>query len=327
MRIRAVSTYIPSSVVDNIEQGKSFGEGESFIRNRIGALCLPRKDNSEETSDMAAKALINLAEKASLPLEKIQALVLVTQNGDGEGLPQTSSIIQHKMGMRKDIAAFDISLGCSGYVYGLVILKAFMQSLGLTEGVLITCDPYSKIIDPTDKNTALLFGDAASATWMAEDGDWEILSSVYYTDGAGAAYLKIEEGRLKMNGRQIFNFAVSQVPRQIEDLLEKERLCLKDIDIFSIHQGSAAIVREIGKRFPLVRDRFVDYLMDTGNTVSTSIPLILEKYFCKMEIKKILISGFGVGLSLASTILQRREKNNADCRRYPRCDKEVMSTN
>jgi 3-oxoacyl-[acyl-carrier-protein] synthase-3 len=305
--IRAICSYIPVTAIDNIEQGQSFGETENFIRSKIGALQLPRKEMSEETSDMAAKAVRKLVENANIALENVDVAVVVTQNGDGMGLPHTSAILQHKLGLRKTIPVFDISLGCSGYVYGLTILKGFMEASGFKNGVLVTADPYSKVIDPSDRITALLFGDAASATWMGENADWELCSCVYFSDGSGAEHLRVEGGILRMNGRQIFNFAVSNVPLHINTLLEKERLRPQDVDLFCLHQGSAAIVEAVARQFPSVQERFIIEMVETGNTVSSSIPLLLEKHLCRPEIKRILLSGFGVGLSLATTIIEKRE--------------------
>lgn len=304
--IRSIASYVPSSGIDNIIQGLAFEASEDFLRNKIGALHLPRKGVNEETSDMAAGALSNLINQAGLHIDQVEALVLVTQNGDGYGLPHTSAILHDKIGLSKSIPVFDISLGCSGYVYGLSILTNFMQGAGLKNGVLITADPYSKIIDSKDRNTALLFGDAATATWIGEGSEWEMFPCLYYTDGGGAKNLWVEKGVLKMNGRQVFNFAVNHVPSQIKNLLEKMNLKDKDIDLFCLHQGSAAIVDTISKKFPLIRDRFVLNMENTGNTVSSSIPLLLEKYLSRTEINRILLSGFGVGLSLATTIIERR---------------------
>src|SRR5690606_34876431 len=114
-----------------------------------------------------------------------QALVVVTQNGDGEGLPHTSALVQTKLGLSTTVAAFDVSLGCSGYVYGLAILKGLMETAGMTDAILITADPYSKVIDPTDRVTTLLFGDAATATLLSNRGEWHIHTPTFGTDGAG----------------------------------------------------------------------------------------------------------------------------------------------
>ena len=158
--IRAVGCHVPKAHVDNIEQGAAFGESEEFIRTKIGATRLPRLEPGRETSDLACAAVKDLVRsRPECVLEEVDALVVVTQNPDSNGLPHTASIVHRKLDLPKSVAAFDLSLGCSGYVHGLYALKGFMESAGLRSGLLITADPYSKIVDPKDRVTSLLFGD------------------------------------------------------------------------------------------------------------------------------------------------------------------------
>ncbi|MDQ7732082.1 ketoacyl-ACP synthase III [Halomonas sp. SpR1] len=303
--IKAISSYIPENKVDNIEQALAFSESSEFIINKIGALYLPRMGESEDTSDIATKAVLNLIRDSELSLDKIDVIAVVTQNGDGAGLPHTSAIVQSKLGLKENIAAFDISLGCSGYVYGLSIVKGLMEQADLKNGILITADPYSKIIDRSDRTTSLLFGDAATATWMGEDAIWNLQKPLFSTDGIGASNLTIVNNSLSMNGRQVFNFASKQVPKQIKECLIKNKLDEIEIDLYCIHQGSKAIVEAIAKRFPNSKEKFISDINETGNTVSSSIPLLLEKKIKDDSLKHILVSGFGVGLSWSSNIISR----------------------
>lgn len=304
--IKAIASYLPRASIDNVQQGAKFGEDEAFMRSKIGALQLPRKGEAEDTSDLAAAAVKALMLKQpSFDLASVDALVVVTQNGDGSGLPHTSAIVQEKLGLPKTVAAFDISLGCSGYVYGLYVLKGFMQASGLANGVLITADPYSKIVDPEDRVTSLLFGDAATATWLGTDPYWVLGDVAFGTDGSGAEHLRVEGQTLQMNGRQVFNFAALQVAPHLNKVLERAGLTADQVDAFCVHQGSAAIVEAIARRFPTVSSRFILDIEKTGNTVSSSIPLLLEKHAFGNEWKNVAISGFGVGLSWASALLKR----------------------
>lgn len=303
--IHAVSGYIPENGIDNLQQGKAFGENAEFVTNRIGASFLPRRDTDEETSDLAAKAFENLINASSLSIGEVHAVVLVTQNGDGYGLPHTSAQLHRKLGLSQQVAVFDIGLGCSGYVYGLAITKGFLQASGLKNGVLLTADPYSKILNTGDRNTSLLFGDAATATWIGRDGQWDIAQPVYMTDGNLAHCLQVKDGFLEMNGRQIFNFAVINVPAEVQKILERNQLEEKDIDLYCLHQASASVLEAITRKLQAGNGKVLIDMALTGNTVSSSIPLLLEKYIDKNNIKKIVISGFGVGLSLATTIISK----------------------
>ena len=245
-----------------------------------------------------------------LEKDKIDAIVVVTQNPDGEGLPHTSAILQNKLNLPVSVAAFDISLGCSGYVYGLFVLKGFLEASGLSNGILVTADPYSKIISEKDRVTSLLFGDAATATWLGKSPVWQLDAVQYGTDGAGAEHLKIEQGNLSMNGRQVFNFAILQVAPSIKQLLDAENMKMTDIDLFCLHQGSAAIIDGITKHFDDIPGRFIKDIAKTGNTVSSSIPLLLEKNAFHVKLNRILISGFGVGFSWASAIISKHHKRS-----------------
>lgn len=306
--IKAIASYVPGESIDNLQQGARFGESAEFMRDKIGALRLPRKGEHEDTSDLAVAAVNALILKQpNFDLASVDALVVVTQNGDGAGLPHTSAIVQHKLGLPTTIAAFDISLGCSGYVYGLYVLKGFMQATGLSSGILVTADPYSKILDPEDRVTSLLFGDAATATWLGTDPYWALDHVSFGTDGAGAEHLRVVDGTLQMNGRQVFNFAALQIAPHLKKLLESAELTVDQVDAFCVHQGSAAIVEAIARRFPEVSSRFVLDIEQTGNTVSSSIPLLLEKRAFEGNWNNLAISGFGVGLSWASALLRRQE--------------------
>lgn len=308
--IRAIGVHVPAARVDNIAQGREFGEDEAFIREKIGATQLPRLAEDLETSDLAVAALEELIRATDLVRDEIEVLIVVTQNGDGHGLPHTSAIVQHKAGLPTSVAAFDVSLGCSGYVYGLSILKGLMETMGMKNGVLITADPYSKIIDRRDRVTTLLFGDAATATWIGEGAAWHIGTPLLATDGSGAQHLFVgSDDLLAMNGRQVFNFASMTIPKQIKEYLQQASVESAEVDVFCLHQGSASIVTTISRRFPDLADRFVIEMDQVGNTVSSTIPLLLQNRINDPAITKILICGFGVGLSWATNLLTRSAIN------------------
>lgn len=307
--IKAIASYIPENFVDNAEQAALFGETDGFIEKKIGAKYLPQMGEATQTSDLACKAVEQLLHAAPLNIENIDALIVVTQNGDGRGLPHTAAIVQHKLGLNSNVAAFDISLGCSGYVYGLSVLKGLMEQAGLKNGLLVTADPYSKVINKSDRITSMLFGDAATATWLCESGEWKFGKPLMQTDGSGSQSLFVDsEDVLHMNGRQVFNFASKQVPMQIKQWLSDNNKKPDDIEAYVMHQGSLAIVDVIARRFPAVKDRFIKDMEQTGNTVSSSIPLLLEKYIIQKNYQNVLVSGFGVGLSWATNMLYKEAK-------------------
>lgn len=242
--------------------------------------------------------------------DAVDCLVVCTQNPDGSGLPHTSAVVHGKLGLPAQCACFDVSLGCSGYVYGLSIVQSFMQQNRLARGLLFTADPYSKIIDPKDKNTALLFGDAATVTLLdaaEQPGRWRMGPFRFATRGKDGAALENRAGTLAMNGRAVFNFSATEVPPQVSALLADAGLKAEDVDLFLFHQGSRFIVDQLAKRLDLPAAKVPVNLAEQGNTVSSSLPLLLQEHLGDSRLRRILLSGFGVGLSWASCLLTRAE--------------------
>lgn len=303
--ISAIGSYTPAQVELNLDKMGDFGVDQRFIEDKIGVVQRAQKLPEEETSGMCVKAFGALREQVDIGAEELDCIVVCTQNPDGSGLPHTSAIVHSLLGCRQDVAAFDISLGCSGYVYSLWIMASFMQAQGLKKGVLFTADPYSKIVDPDDKNTALLFGDAATATLLGEDFVYRLDAAEFGTIGSMNEALRCEDGKLHMNGRLVFNFAMTTVPPQIAALLKKTGDNIQDIDLILLHQGSKYILDQLTKRLGVDANKVPCDLKDSGNTVSSSIPLLLKRYLNNNSCQKVVLCGFGVGLSVASGLISR----------------------
>jgi 3-oxoacyl-[acyl-carrier-protein] synthase-3 len=303
--IADIGIYIPESKLSNQDKKSLFEIDDNFLNNKIGIEYTTRKNAGDETSDLCVKAFQNLQEKTGLDKTVIKCVIVVTQNPDGDGLPHTSAIVHSKLGLADDCAAFDISLGCSGFVYGLSVIESFMSANHIEAGLLFTCDPYSKIVNPQDKNTSLLFGDAASVTLINKEPRLKSLAFSFGTRGSESAALFSENRVLTMDGRAVFNFSAVEVPVQIRKILETNDLTLAEIDLFLLHQGSKYIIDTITKRLGIGAEKVPTNLKNIGNTVSSSIPLLLNEYLYDDTVKKILLSGFGVGLSWASGLLER----------------------
>lgn len=303
--IEAIAVYVPEQRVSNLELMAKFEVDEAFLAEKIGVLNRAIRCAGEDTSDMALVALERLIAQTGVAREEIQALVVVTQNPDSN-LPHVSGLVHGRAKLSPDCAAFDLSLGCSGYVYGLSVLQAFLASNGLTKGVLITCDPYSKVIDPADKNTVLLFGDAATATLLGPKPLLICEPFVFGTQGDLTGALACRDGILQMNGREVFNFAATTVPKHVEKLLAKAGMEKDAVDCFIFHQGSRYIVETLAKRLGLDREKVRMDIEDTGNTVSSSIPILLQRELADSAIKSVVLCGFGVGLSWAGCICKRK---------------------
>ena len=238
-------------------------------------------------------------------------LIVCTQNPD-YGLPHTSALVQDRLGLPKETACFDVGLGCSGFVYGLAVVRGMLETLGLDNALLVTSDPYSKVIDPADRGTSPLFGDGAAATWLTREGPGgQIGEFTFGTDGSGARNLIVEpdaEGTrcLSMAGRSIFEFMLGTVPADVDRVTAANGIAPDDVDLFLLHQASNHMLSYLVKRMKLDPARVPIRMRDTGNLVSSSIPFLIASLARDGELagKTTLLSGFGVGLSWASTIVR-----------------------
>ena len=303
--ISDIAGYLPEDTLSNYERAAALGFDANFIDDKIGISRVTRKRADQDTSDLCCVALDKLCERRQLDLSKIQVLIVCTQNPDFN-VPHTSAIVHGKLGLSEQCAAFDFSLGCSGYLYGLSIVESFMRNNEFTHGLFFTADPYSKIIEKEDKDTALLFGDGATVTYITDEPVFTCGRFTFGTKGKDYEKLICRAGKLHMNGRGIFNFAASTVPKDIKKALELNNVSMDDIDRFLIHQGSKYIVDFLSKRLQLPAGKTPFVIGRYGNTVSSSIPFMLEEVLDDTSISRVLLCGFGVGLSWSSTVLFRQ---------------------
>jgi len=301
--IEEIGVHISQERISNYERKEKFGIDDHFIEEKIGVRSVARKGADEETSDLCLGACADLRAKNDFAPEEVEMLVVVTQNPDCN-IPHVSAVVHGKLGLPESCACFDISLGCSGFVYALSVAKAFMQANGMRRGLLFTADPYSKVVDSDDKNTTLLFGDAAAVTLLTDAPVLVPEKFSFGTIGREHEKLTCAKGPLYMHGRGVFNFAAKTIPDDIRELLEKTGLTLDEVDRFLLHQGSKIIVETIAAKLGVPREKVPYVIHDYGNTVSSTLPILLADELAGRA-RTFVMSGFGVGLSWASGLLRR----------------------
>lgn len=303
--IQEIGVYLPIRTLDVYSQSQRFQIEHKFIDEKLGFKNLCIKEDFEESSDLCVKTYENLSQKLDIPLSNIECMVVVTQNPDGYGLPHTSAIVHKKLGIHSDVACFDISLGCSGYVQALSVITSFMQTNQMKCGLLFTADPYSRVINRNDRNTSLLFGDAATCTLISDSPRYTVGKTLHHTSGSMCHAIEVEKEsrQLQMDGNQVFRFVAVNVPRQIDKCLYLNECSLEEVDLFLVHQGSKYIVETLAKSIKIPYEKMPFQAENVGNTVSSSLPLMLADYL-DCQYKSILLSGFGVGLSSATTLLR-----------------------
>lgn len=327
--IKGISYYLPNKIVTNEELVKEFPEWSvEKVAAKVGVNSRHLAADNETAGDMAEKAAIKLFKEYNISPKDIDFVLLCTQSPD-YNLPSTACLLQHKLGIPTSAGAFDYDLGCSGCIYGMAIAKGFIAAGIASNILLLTSETYNKYIHPSDKGNRSIFGDGAAACLISIDGVAEIGEFVLGTDGGGAENLIVKSGcsRMKnssglcsvdeeghnqfddylyMNGGAIFNFTLDIVPDMMKQILEKNSLLKDEIDYYVFHQANKFMLNTIRKVCALPKDKFYVNLEETGNTVSSTILIGLKDCIDKDIIKqgqKIMISGFGVGLSWGGVII------------------------
>lgn len=325
--IKAIAYYLPQKVVTNEELVKEFPEWTvEKIAGKVGVSERHIAADDETAGDMALKAAEKLFVEYSIDRSAIDMVVLCTQSPD-YFLPSTACIIQGKLGLKERCGSFDIDLGCSGYEYCLAIAKGFIIAGISTNILLLTSETYSKHIHPNDKGNRTIFGDAATATLVSTEGFARIGEFVLGSDGNGADKLIHKTGgwrqnelandyvldenlnphssdHLFMDGKAIFDFTSDVVPVLVEDTMKINSVSMNDVNLFVFHQANKFMINYLRKLIGIDRDKFYIFLDKVGNTVSSTIPIALCEAQKVSKLKgKVLLAGFGVGLSYGATVL------------------------
>ncbi len=328
--IKAISYYLPEKKVTNEELVKDFPEWSvDKVAAKVGVDSRHLAAPGETAGDMAEKAARKLFKEYDISPKSIDFVMLCTQSPD-YFLPSTACILQDRLGIPTSAGAFDYNLGCSGCVYGMAMAKGLLAAGVAKNVLLLTAETYNKYLHPSDKSNRSIFGDGAAACLISTDGFAEIGEFALGTDGSGYKHLIVETGAsrkkektgvesidddghmrredyLYMDGSAIFNFTLDAVPAMMKDILKKNGMEQDEIDYYVFHQANKFMLNTIRKVCVLPKDKFFVDLATTGNTVSSTVLIGLKNCIENGHINngmKVMISGFGVGLSWGGTILR-----------------------
>ncbi len=317
--VTAVAGYVPQGRLCNEELSSRYPEwsAEDILRKtgiRTRAIAAP----DECASDLAFEAAKKLINREDIDPEDVDLLIFCTQSPD-YFLPTTSCILQERLGLSTQSMAFDLPLGCSGWVYGLSVARALLEAGEATTALLLTGDTYTRYVLPEDRNVAAIFGEAGAATLITKRSDLPghgaIGPFVFGTDGTGAEALIVRGGasrhpqkrrRLEMDGPRIFEFCLRRIPGLVHALLEKAELDLDDVDLWVFHQANRFMLDRLRKKTGIREERFAWRLEEEGNTVSSTIPLTLESAVVSGQLKpgmRVGVVGFGVGYSWGAGLI------------------------
>jgi 3-oxoacyl-[acyl-carrier-protein] synthase-3 len=327
--VRGIAACVPS----RIEYNKDFqGLPKELLEKYMATTGIRERhcaihDGSICTSDLCFASAEKLIAELGWAKEEIGLLVFVSHTQDYK-LPSTACILQDRLGLSKETMAFDVPLGCSGFAYGMSIAGNLLSSGQIKKGLLLVGNTQSVYASPYDKSTALLFGDAGSATALEFDAEADEMFCHYQTDGSGyqnlivpdggcrhpfsaesLAYEEFDEGvrrtRLheKMEGASVFEFAYFQVPKSLKALMKEHGLGNEDVDYLLLHQANQYITDCVVKKMKFAPERVPSNIDRFGNTSGTSIPLLMVTELREQlqgQCLRHLCCGFGVGLSIGT---------------------------
>jgi 3-oxoacyl-[acyl-carrier-protein] synthase III len=318
VNVENIEYYLPDKIQDNSdleEENPDWNMGE--VVKATGVFKRHVTADNQTSVDMAVSA----AEKIfvnGVGRQEIDFIVLVTQSPDYL-LPTSACLIQDRLKVKKECMAFDINLGCSGYLYGLSVCAGLLETGVAKKGLLICSETYTKFIDKRNRSCRSLFGDGAAATLLSACSSDKLGPFTFGTDGSCSEDLILRGSgarvnndpectdKLFMDGAKVFMFTMDVVPKSVEDILKKTGLDIQDIDLFVFHQASKLVLDNITRRLDLPEEKVFRNYQYIGNTVSASIPIALKDAENAKLLKrgdKVLLTGFGVGCSWGSCLLE-----------------------
>lgn len=316
-RIIGTGSYMPAQIVTNDDLAKVVDTSDEWIAGRTG-IRQRRIAVGESACYMAAEAARRALDNAGIGPEELDLILVGTTSAD-HCFPSAACEVQGELGA-VNAAAFDVSAACSGFLFAMNTLQAFVQSGMYRTGLVIGADCLSKLIDWKDRGTCVLFGDGAGAavirasdtgichTVMRSDGErWQVLSCVSRTNGNLLNGKIPEPGYLYMNGQEVFKFAVKKVPECIHQVLEESGTDMEEVKYFVLHQANYRIIESVAKRLKQPMEKFPMNMENYGNTSAATIPVLLDEMNRAGKLNfgdKIVLSGFGAGLTWGATLLE-----------------------
>ncbi|MFN3189861.1 MAG: ketoacyl-ACP synthase III [Aureliella sp.] len=319
--IGPIAVHFPERLETNAQlQAENPSWDIPLIEQKTGIKSRYIAAENETASDLAVAAAEKLFREHSIDRESIDFVLLCTQTPDYP-LPTTACLLQDRLGLKETCGALDFNLGCSGFVYGMAMAEGLVRCGAASRILLITSETYSKYIDADDRSLRTIFGDAAAATLVQASEEESLKAFQFGTDGSGADTLLVADGgareggevlkprhrkrwksRLYMDGPSLLSFTVVAVPKLIETVLAQAKCKADDIDYFLLHQATRKMLEQLQSRLELDESRLPIRLEEYGNTVSSTLPILIHDMRRDGQIRtgtNSLLIGFGVGWSWA----------------------------
>ncbi len=318
-RIIATGSYLPKKILTNSDLAKTVDTSNEWILERTGIEQRHIAAEGELTSDLASEAAKKAIANSGLKVEEIDMIIVATTTPDLT-FPATATTVQAKIGA-KAAFAFDIQAVCSGFVFALATADNFIKSGQVKNALVIGADKLSSIVDWTDRNTCVLFGDGAGAVILQATEEKNpkekrgIVASSLYSDGtlndilktSGGPGLNQKSGFIEMAGKEVFKHAVDKMVKSVISTLDKAGLTTKDIDLLVPHQANLRILNAVATRLELPEEKVIITVQKHANTSAASIPLALDHANSQKKIKDgdvLVLEALGGGLTWGSVVLK-----------------------
>jgi 3-oxoacyl-[acyl-carrier-protein] synthase-3 len=311
--ITGVGSYLPAKRVTNNELARVVDTSDEWIQSKTGILARHIALDGEKASDLGLKAATVALERAELAPERLDLILVATSTADYRGFPSTACLIQDQLGAI-GAGAMDVAAACTGFVYALETARAFVESGAASNVLVVGTEVMSRVLDWTDRNTCVLFGDGSGAVVVGRaEGDRGIVDSILRSEGSGASALTIPvaengtRGLLTMEGRPVYNFAVRVISEVIQEMLDRNGVEIDQVAAVVPHQANTRIIKSAAKRLGIPHERFFMNIEEVANTSAASIPIALDALVGRETIRPgdlILTVGFGGGLTYGANLIR-----------------------
>jgi len=316
-RIAGTGGYLPEKVLTNHDLEKMVETTDQWIQERTGIKKRHVAEEGETTCDLAEKAARNAIDAAGIDVSEIDLIIVATTTAD-QVFPSTACLLQDRLGIH-GCPAFDVQAVCTGFIYAISVAEKFMRAGGVNNALVVGAETFSRIIDWTDRDTCVLFGDGAGAVVLQPSDEAGIMSTHLHADGqykdllsvpAGISkgYDQLQEGKAyaQMRGNEVFKMAVNTLGRIADETLNTNNIEKSDLDWLVPHQANIRIINATAKKLKMSMDQVVVTVGEHGNTSAASVPLAFDVAVRDGRIKRgdtVLMEAFGGGFTWGSVLL------------------------
>lgn len=306
-RIISTGSYLPEKILTNYDLEKMVDTSHDWIFERTGINQRHIADENESTVDMAYKASLKSLERSNINAEDIDMIIVATTTPE-RAFPSTAVLLQNKLDI-KDCFAFDINAACTGFIYALDVADKYIRNNSINNILVVGAEKMSSLVDWSDRNTCVLFGDGAGAVIISSSNNPGIISSTIGSNGSYKDLLTVnpDSDFIEMKGNDVFKIAVNTMGKIARETLDQYDLKIDDVDWLIPHQANSRIINAIAKKISLPSEKIIMTVGNHGNTSAASIPLAIDYATEIGDLKKedtILLEAFGAGFTWGSTLLK-----------------------